>query len=161
MLTVVFHVCLKTGGKASIPGDRQSVADIGEIDIIKYTAPENDASSKAGSVKSASQKSGSKSGSAKRSESKAASEKAPSEKSPSEKGRSQPPSILGESVVEEKSSKRSVVSFADEVETPVDEFQQAVEQLEDKRSKAGSTVDQVKSEIEHDLVKVICQLLIR
>ncbi|OWF42952.1 Afadin [Mizuhopecten yessoensis] len=119
----------KNGKKApgSIPVDRTSNVDVGEFDVIKYgTAASQSGSEKAPSEKAMSEK--------------AMSEKAPSEKAPSEKiGKSQPPSIMGESIVEEppevvESDKKSSVSFQSEVEPQVDEFKKAVEVIEEQRT---------------------------
>ncbi|KAK3082961.1 hypothetical protein FSP39_010092 [Pinctada imbricata] len=138
----------KNGQKVqgSIP-DRQSNADIGELAVIHYGEKESvkDESEKSPSEKSVSLKSA---------------------RSASEKGsktKSQPPSIMGESIAEEEgeipqddaaSEKKSRVSFKEE-EQEEDEFKKAVEEIEkaeeksEKSSKApskvGSTPDGKKS----------------
>lgn len=115
-------VCFTDGYKAasSIPAERASVVDIGELDVIKYGTAET--ASKAGSNKTHDDES--------------VSEKAPSEKESSLKGKSQPPSIMGESIIEENEvqtvvseGKKSSVTFKEEEQT-VDEFQEAVEKVQ-------------------------------
>ncbi|XP_078324775.1 uncharacterized protein LOC111122773 isoform X8 [Crassostrea virginica] len=99
------------GPATSIPVDRQSNADIGQLAVIHYVGDKD--------VKEG------------------------SEKSPSDRGsktKSQPPSTLGESITEEEqdadevSEHKSHVSFKDEEEIE-DEFQKAVEGLEQKSDK--------------------------
>lgn len=100
------------GPATSIPVDRQSNADIGELAVIHYVGDKD-------LVKEG------------------------SEKTPSDRGsktKSQPPSTLGESIAEEEtmvddvSEHKSHVSFKDEAEIE-DEFQKAVEGLEQKSEK--------------------------
>ncbi|XP_065933369.1 uncharacterized protein [Magallana gigas] len=100
------------GPATSIPVDRQSNADIGQLAVIHYVGDKD-------LVKEG------------------------SEKTPSDRGsktKSQPPSTLGESIAEEEtmvddaSEHKSHVSFKDEAEIE-DEFQKAVEGLEQKSEK--------------------------
>ncbi|XP_060069867.1 titin homolog [Ylistrum balloti] len=130
----------KNGKKApgSIPVDRTSNVDVGEFDVIKYgTAASQSGSEKAPSEKAMSEKAMSE----KAPSEKAPSEKAPSEKAPSEKiGKSQPPSRMGESIVEEppevvEADKKSTVSFQSEGEPQVDEFKKAIEEIEEQQTK--------------------------
>ncbi|XP_033728918.1 trichohyalin-like isoform X20 [Pecten maximus] len=124
----------KNGKKApgSIPVDRTSNVDVGEFDVIKYGTASQSGSEKAPSEKAMSEKAISE---------KAPSERAPSEKAPSEKiGKSQPPSIMGESIVEEPpevadAEKKSTISFQSEAEPQVDEFKKAVEEIEEQQTK--------------------------
>ncbi|XP_061188991.1 titin homolog isoform X2 [Saccostrea echinata] len=116
----------KNGQKApatSIPVDRQSNADIGELAVIHYSGDKDLV-------------------------------KAESEKSPSEKGsktKSQPPSTLGESIVEEEqfpddtSDRKSHVSFKDEEEIE-DEFQKAVKEAEQKSDKQSMKSGKTESD---------------
>ncbi|XP_052080461.1 uncharacterized protein KIAA2012 homolog isoform X15 [Mytilus californianus] len=109
----------------TIPTDRQSNADLGEIEVINYGARSSDAGSKVGSARTHSSKKSEK-----------LSDKAPSEKSSEKGGKSQPPSVLGESIVEEdeqedmKSQRSGGQMSQKEVEEPEDEFKKALVEVE-------------------------------
>ncbi|XP_071149815.1 uncharacterized protein KIAA2012 homolog isoform X45 [Mytilus edulis] len=117
----------KNGNKqhGTIPTDRQSNADVGEIEVINYGARSSDAGSKVGSARTHSSKKSEK-----------LSDKAPSEKSSEKGGKSQPPSVLGESIVEEdeqedmKSQRSGGQMSQEEVEEPEDEFKKALVEVE-------------------------------
>ncbi|XP_063412886.1 uncharacterized protein KIAA2012 homolog isoform X6 [Mytilus trossulus] len=117
----------KNGNKqhGTIPTDRQSIADLGEIEVINYGARSSDAGSKVGSARTHSSKKSEK-----------LSDKAPSEKSSEKGGKSQPPSVLGESIVEEdeqedmKSQRSGGQMSQEEVEEPEDEFKKALVEVE-------------------------------
>lgn len=124
----MFPNCFLDGQKqaGSIPTDRQSNADIGEFEVINYGGKTSDSGSKVGSAKTHSS----------RSKSGKLSDKASSEKSSEKGGKSQPPSILGESIVEEdeqddhKSQRSGQRSEDGEVEEPEDEFKKALAEVE-------------------------------
>ncbi|VDI41387.1 Hypothetical predicted protein [Mytilus galloprovincialis] len=109
----------------TIPTDRQSNADVGEIEVINYGARSSDAGSKVGSARTHSSKKSEK-----------LSDKAPSEKSSEKGGKSQPPSVLGEFIVEEdeqedmKSQRSGGQMSQEEVEEPEDEFKKALVEVE-------------------------------
>ncbi|XP_069107552.1 uncharacterized protein [Argopecten irradians] len=131
-------------GPGSIPVDRTSNVDIGEFDVIKYGTASQSGSEKASSEKAMSEKAMSEKAPSER----APSAKAPSDKAPSEKvGKSQPPSIMGESIVEEppevvEADKKSTVSFQSEPQ--VDEFKKAVEEIEEQQKEPSVQEEEPK-----------------
>ncbi|XP_056011470.1 titin homolog isoform X36 [Ostrea edulis] len=117
------------GPATSIPVDRQSNADIGELAVIHYSGEKDLV--------------------------KESSEKTPSDRG--SKTKSHPPSTLGESIAEEDqipddaSEPKSHVSFKDEVEIE-DEFQKAIQGLEQKSDK--QSVKSAKTESDGKKSKV-------
>ena len=134
----------KNGTKQSgtIPTDRQSIVDIGEFEVINYgTTSSSDAGSKIGSARTHSSKVSEK-----------LSDKASSEKMSDKGSKSQPPSVVGESIAEEEEDRKSQKSERSkseedgEIEEPEDEFKKAVEEVEKINEAEQSKDDGLKSE---------------
>ena len=134
----------KNGTKQSgtIPTDRQSIVDIGEFEVINYgITSSSEAGSKIGSARTHSSKVSEK-----------LSDKASSEKMSDKGSKSQPPSVVDESIAEEEEDRKSQKSERSkseedgEIEEPEDEFKKAVEEVEKINEAEQSKDDGLKSE---------------